>query len=350
MAITVSKSEVLLVERVTQMVISLNKVRLAIPNGHLNRETLEIFTRAGYRISGQERTYTPVIDDRHIELRILRPQEIPTFVEEGLQDIGVTGSDWLRETKAEVDVLLSLEYCRVRIAMAVHESLQNVESLSDLLVHFRNIEKPLRIFTEYLTIASESVSENPVYCELYGKTEPTIVTPWWRKGENTQVVVYLSFGATEAKPPTAADAIVEVVDTGTSLQKNGLKVIETLLESTAVLIANRDAMRDPRKREKMYDIMTLLNGVIQARRKLHLFVNVEKSMLQLLLDQLPALQKPTISPLSDENWVAVNTIVDRTQFLELVPSLRKLAQGLVVYEPRQVLPLAEIRNGSGLVG
>lgn len=172
-----------------------------------------------------------------------------------------------------------------------------------------------------------------------------IVTPWWRRGENPKVSIYLSFGATEAKPPEDADAIIEVTETGSSLEQNDLKVIETVMESTAVLIANKKSLEDRLKREKIYDILTLLKGVVDGRKKLHIFVNVSKDNLTELLKRLPALKRPTISPLSDKNWYSVNTVIERDLFLELLPTLRRLAQGLVVYEPRQVLPLEEIASG-----
>jgi ATP phosphoribosyltransferase len=322
----------------------MNKVKLAIPNGHLNAATLETFARAGYRISGRERTYTPIINDHQIEVRLLRPQEIPIFVAEGLQDIGVTGKDWLHETKVDVETLLDMEYSKVKLVVAVPESLSEINTLSDLIRFYGESGNPLRVFTEYLTLASDAVRNNPVYRKRFGSDEPTIVTPWWKKGNNSQVGVYLSFGATEAKPPTLADAIVEVVDTGASLRQNGLKAIEVLMESTAVLIANKKSLRIEVKQEKIYDIMTLLKGVVEGRKKIHIFVNVERAKLDTLLGKLPALQNPTISPLSDDKWVAVNTVIDRTRFLKLVPTLRRLAQGLVVYEPRQVLPLDNIRQ------
>ena len=312
----------------------MNKVRLAIPNGHLSKTTLDTFARAGYKISGQERTFTPIINDHHIRVRVLRPQEIPTFVAEGLQDIGVTGKDWLTETRSDVEVLLDLEYSKVKLVVAVPESQEGTESLSDLIRVFNEEQKPLKIFTEYLTLTSNAVRNNPVYQEIFGDVEPLVLTPWWKKGNNKQVGVYLSFGATEAKPPDLADAIIEVVDTGASLRQNGLKIIEVLMDSTAILVANKKAIEDPNKREKIFDIMTLLRGVIEARRKLHIFANVRRENLDSLLAQLPALQNPTISSLSDSDWVAINTIVDRT-----------LAQGLVVYEPRQVLPLETLSLG-----
>jgi ATP phosphoribosyltransferase len=171
--------------------------------------------------------------------------------------------------------------------------------------------------------------------------DPILVTPWLRKGENERVIIYLSFGATEAKPPENADAIVDAVETGTSLEENKLKSIGAVMESTAVLIANKNSLRNPGKREKIYDIVTLLRGVVDGRKKLHIFVNVSKDNLDELLHSLPALRSPTITPLSDEDWYSVNTIIDREHFLEQLPTLRRLAQGLVVYEPRQVLSLDE---------
>ncbi|MGY5880563.1 MAG: ATP phosphoribosyltransferase [Candidatus Thorarchaeota archaeon] len=323
----------------------MNKVRLAIPNGHLSKATLDAFARAGYKISGQERTFTPIINDHHVRVRVLRPQEIPTFVAEGLQDVGVTGKDWLAETRGDIEVLLDLEYSRVKLVIAIPESQDGIDSLSKLIRKFNEEQKPLKIFTEYLTLTSDAIRNNPTYREIYGDAEPLVITPWWKKGSNEQVGVYLSFGATEAKPPDLADAIIEVVDTGASLRQNGLKMIEVLMDSTAVLVANKKALGNLNKREKIIDIMTLLKGVVEGRQKLHIFANVKRTNLDSLLAQLPALQNPTISSLSDKEWVAINTIVDRTRFLELVPTLRKLAQGLVVHEPRQVLPLDSLDSG-----
>ncbi len=189
------------------------------------------------------------------------------------------------------------------------------------------------------------MKKNPVYKRFFGEADPLMVTPWWKKGENQMVSIYLSFGATEAKPPEDADVIIEVTETGTSLEQNELKVIETIMTSTAVLIANKEALKDNRKKEKIYDILTLLKGVVDGRKKLHIFMNVNKKNLQELLRNLPALKRPTVSPLSDGDWYSVNTVIDREQFLMLLPALRRLAQGLVVYEPRQVLPLEEISKG-----
>lgn len=323
----------------------MSKVSFVIPKGHLAEGTFRMLERAGYVISRGERTYRPSINDPKIELKILRPQEIPIFVSEGLHDIGITGLDWLHETRAEnVEVLLNLEYAGVKLVLAVPKAWTNINSLSDLLEEFNRRGETLRISTEYLNISAEYLMRNPVYRRLYGGVEPLVITPWWKRGENSRVALYLSFGATEAKPPEDADAIIDVMETGESLEQNNLKPIEVLMESTAILIANRDSLKNSEKREKIYDILTLLKGVVDGRKKLHIFVNVHKSNLPDLLKSLPALKKPTIAPLSDGNWYSVNTVIDKNQFLEVLPALRKLAQGLVVYEPRQVLPLEEITS------
>lgn len=322
----------------------MGKVSFLIPKGHLADGTFRILERAGYVVSGGERTYRPTINDPKIELKILRPQEIPLFISEGLHDIGITGLDWLQETKADVEVLLNLEYARVKLVLAIPKAWTSINDLSSLLEEFNRSGRTLRISTEYLNVSSDFLMSNPAYRRLYGGKEPLIITPWWKRGENSRVAIYLSFGATEAKPPENADAIVDVMETGESLEQNDLKPIETIMESTAILIANRGSLMDPEKREKIYDILTLLKGVVDGRRKLHIFMNVHKNNLKSLLDRLPALKKPTIAPLSDENWYSVNTVIDKEQFLEILPILRRLAQGLVVYEPRQVLPLEEINS------
>ncbi|MBS7605977.1 MAG: ATP phosphoribosyltransferase [Candidatus Bathyarchaeia archaeon] len=320
----------------------MGKISFAIPKGHLTEGAFRLLERAGYTILGADRSYRPSINDPKIDLKILRPQEIPMLVADGLHDIGITGVDWIRETHADVEVLLNLEYGKVKLVLAVPKSWDDVNDLSTLLEKFARENRVLRISTEYLNISAEYLMNNPAYKRLYGDREPLMVTPWWRKGENDRVVLYLSFGATEAKPPEEADAIIDVMETGESLERNNLKPIDVIMESSAILIANKISLKDPEKREKIYDVLTLLKGAIDARKKLHIFVNVHKCNLPYLLEKLPALKKPTIAPLSDEDWYSVNTVIDRSQFLELLPILRRLAQGLVVYEPRQVLPLEEI--------
>jgi ATP phosphoribosyltransferase len=202
--------------------------------------------------------------------------------------------------------------------------------------------KNFRVSTEYLNIAAEYIKKSPAYRKRFGKSEPLIVTPWWKKGENPRAKIFLSFGATEAKPPENSDCIMDVTETGSTLDANNLKIIETVMQSSAVLIANKSSLEDPQKKEKIYDILTLLKGVVDGSKRIHIFVNVKKANLQKLLSELPALKNPTIAPLADEDWCSVNTIVEKDCLINLLPKIRKLAQGIVVYEPRQVLALDEI--------
>lgn len=321
------------------------KIRFAIPKGSLERETFRILERAGYSISDEERTYRPSINDPEIDLKILRPQEIPLFVSEGLQDAGITGLDWVRETSAKVEMPLSLEYGKIRIVLAVPKNWDKVNSLSELIENFWRQGKDIRISTEYLNITSEYVKDNPTYRKFFEDSEPLIITPWWRRGKNSKVSVFLSFGATEAKPPEDADAIVDAVETGATLEQNNLKAIETIMESVSIFVTNKKALADPEKREKIFDLITLLKGAVDGRKKLHIFVNVREKNLQTLLDKIPALKKPTICTLSEKGWYSVNTVIDRDYFLKLLPTLRRLAHGLVVHEPRQILPLEEMKEG-----
>jgi ATP phosphoribosyltransferase len=319
----------------------MKQVKFVIPKGSLEKATFALLERAWYEIHGRDRTYRPVINDPGIALKLLRPQEIPIFVAEGLHDVGITGQDWIRETQADVDTLLDLEYGKIKLVLAVPRDF-HVESLTDLLKKYSRERKTLRISTEYLNIAAAYVKDNPAYQKSFGASDPLLITPWWRKGDNPRVGIYLSFGATEAKPPEDTDAIIDVTETGTTLERNNLRIIETVMESSAVLIANKHSLADKNKRGKIFDIITLLKGVIDSEKKLHIFVNVKQENLDKLLKRLPALKRPTISTLSDDGWFSVNTVVDKGEFLQLLPTLRKLAQGLVVHEPRQILPLEEI--------
>lgn len=318
------------------------KIKLVIPKGSLEKGTYDILERAGYVIHGQERTYRPTISDPKIEIKILRPQEIPIQVEEGLHDIGITGEDWVKETGADVQILLKMEYGKIKMIIAIPKSWTNINSLSKLLETFWNDGKNVRISTEYINTVARKVKSTDVYLKKFGDAEPLIITPWWRKGSNAKVSIFLSFGATEAKPPENADAIVDITETGTTLEQNDLKPVETLSTSEAVLIANKKSLKDLEKKEKIYDILTLLKGVVDGRKKLHIFVNVKEENLKMLIRSLPALKGPTVSPLSTEGWYSINTVIEKKDFLELLPTIRRLAQGLVVHEPRQVLSLAEI--------
>lgn len=320
----------------------MEKVKFAIPAGSLSKATFEIFARSGYKVTGQERTYRPTINDPKIELKILRPQEIPNFVSEGLQDAGITGQDWVRETKADVEVLQNLEYGKIRLVVAVPKIMGEIGSISDIMEDVWSKGKNFRVSTEYLNIASEYIKSSPSYKKRFGNSDPIMVTPWWKKGDNARAKIFLSFGATEAKPPENSDCIIDVTETGSTLEANNLKIIETAMVSSAVLIANKKSLEDPEKKEKIFDIMTLLKGVVDGSKRIHIFVNVRKVNLQKLLTSLPALKNPTIAPLADEDWCSVNTVIEKDCLIELLPKIRKLAQGLVVYEPRQVLALDEI--------
>jgi len=321
----------------------MEKVKFAIPAGSLAKATFEILQRSGYKVSGQERTYRPTINDSQIELKILRPQEIPVFVSEGLQDVGITGQDWIKETCAEVEILQNLEYGKIRLVVAVPKALSK-NTIGEIMESLWSKGKNFRVSTEYLNIASEYIKRNAAYKKRFGESDPMIVTPWWKKGDNPRAKIFLSFGATEAKPPENSDCIIDVTETGSTIEANNLKIIETVMTSSAVLIANKKALDDPAKKEKICDIMTLLKGVVDASKKIHIFVNVKKTNLQKLLTDLPALKNPTISPLANEDWYSVNTIIEKDLLIELLPKIRKLAQGIVVYEPRQVLALEELKK------
>ncbi|MRN60571.1 MAG: ATP phosphoribosyltransferase [Nitrosopumilales archaeon] len=316
-------------------------VKFAIPKGSIEEATFKILEQAWQSISGRGRTYRIKLSDPEIEVKVLRPQEIPTYVQEGFYDVGITGKDWVREAKADITTLLDLEYGKVKQVIAVPESFA-VEDLTGLIEEFAAKRKPLRISSEYLTTTSAHFKSNQAYQKHFGILDPMIITPWLRVGENKNVQIFLSFGATEAKPPEDVDAIFDITETGTTLGQNNLKIIDIVMESSAVVVANKSALRNTKKREKIADMIALLRGVVEARKKLHIFVNVKKENLDHLLKNMPALKKPTISELSEQGWYGVNTIIDKDEFIKLVPMMRKIAQGLVVMEPRQILPLDEI--------
>ncbi|MFQ6011615.1 MAG: ATP phosphoribosyltransferase [Nitrososphaerales archaeon] len=325
----------------------MSRIRFAIPKGSLEKATFDLLRRGWYDVKGENRTYRPVLSHSEVSLKLLRPQEIPTLVAEGLHDIGISGQDWIRETSADVEVLHNLQYGKINIIVAVPRS-SKAKNLEDLLRVYARNRRVLRISTEYLNIASEHLKSLGFYSRKYGNSDPRIITPWWKKGENKRVKIFLSFGATEAKPPEDADAIIDVTETGTTIEQNNLRIIDTVMVSWAVLIANKAAMKDKKRREKILDTLTLIRGVVDGRSKLHIFINVKKKNLKALLSKLPSLKNPTVSSLADGQWCSVNTVVEREAFLKLLPTLRKLAQGLVVHEPQQILPLEEIaKNDKG---
>ena len=316
-------------------------VKFAVPKGSIEEVTFKLLEQAWQSVSGRGRIYRVKLSDPDIEVKILRPQEIPTYVQEGFYDIGITGNDWILEAKANVHVLLDLEIGRVKQIIAVPISFP-YNNIDEMITDFAKSGRTLRISSEYLTTTSSYIKSSAAYKKHFGNADPMIITPWLRVGENTKVEIFLSFGATEAKPPEDVDAIFDITETGTTLAQNNLKIIDKVAESTAVLVANKQALKDPVKREKIADMVALLRGVVEGRKKLHIFVNVRKENLAGLLKELPALKRPTISPLSEDGWYGVNTVIDKNEFIQVVPKLRKLAQGLVVLEPRQILPLDEI--------
>jgi len=321
-------------------------VKFAIPKGSIEDQTFKILEEAWQTVRGRGKTYRVKLSDPEIEVKILRPQEIPTYVQEGFYDIGITGKDWVVEASADVKILLDLEYGQVNQVIAIPENFE-YNNLTELIEGFAKQKRTLRISSEYLTTASAHVRSNKSYQKYYGDISPMIITPWMRIGENKLVEIFLSFGATEAKPPEDVDAIYDITETGTTLVQNNLKVIETVAYSSAQLIANKNSLDDKIKAEKIADILALLKGVVEARKKLHIFVNVKEENLQKLLESLPALKGPTISKLSEVGWYGVNTVIDKNEFIKIVPKLREIAQGIVVMQPKQILPLEELKQVMG---
>ena len=318
-------------------------VRFAIPKGSLESATFKILERAWTQVRRKERTYRVFLDDPGIIVKMLRPQEIPNMVAEGLYDVGITGKDWVGETGSDVKAVLDLEYGKIRLVVAFPDSYR-YKSLDDMISDYAKKNRVLRISSEYLTTASKFIMGLPSYKKHHGSKKPLVVTPWVRLGTNHAVQIHLSFGATEAKPPEEVDCIIDVTETGTTLRQNKLKIADEILQSSAHLIANRDSLADNAKREKIYDIITLMRGAVHGVKYLHLYLNVRKENLDALLSEIPSLKKPTISMLSEEGWHGVNTVIPKEEFHRLIPTLRRVAQGLVVHEPRQILELEEIKR------
>jgi ATP phosphoribosyltransferase len=287
------------------------KLKLGIPKGSLENATVELFRRAGFQITINSRSYFPAIDDPEIECMLIRAQEMARYVEDGVLDAGLTGRDWVEENEAKVENVADLIYAKqsfgkVRWVLAVPEA-SPVHSVKDL---------------EGKIIATELVAATRRYLERNGVTAK----------------VEFSWGATEVKPPTLADAIVEVTETGSSLRANNLRIVETVLESNTQLIANTVAWKDAAKRRKLEDIRMLLQGAINALGKVGLMLNVEKGNLERVLSVLPALKRPTISTLSEDGWLAVNTILDESTVRTIIPRLKEAgAQGIVEYPLNKII-------------
>ena len=323
--------------------IKIASVKFAIPKGSLEEATFKLLENSWTKVNRKSRTYRVYLDDSEIKVKMLRPQEIPNLVSDGLYDVGITGKDWINETKSDVEPLVDLEYGKIKLVIAMPDNYR-YKSLDDMILDYSKKKKVLRISSEYLTNASKFIKSCKSYKKCYGSKDPMIVTPWLRVGTNKNVQIHLSFGATEAKPPDDVDAIMDVTETGTTLQQNGLKITDVVMESSAHLIANKKSLKDKKKREKIFDIVTLMKGAVQGRKYLHLYMNIRKTNLKKLLKDIPSLKKPTVSPLSEDGWYGVNTVILKSDFHKLIPKLRKIAQGLVVHEPRQILELEEIKR------
>lgn len=286
-------------------------LKLGIPKGSLEAATIDLFRRAGFQITVNSRSYFPSIDDSNIECMLIRAQEMARYVEDGVLDAGLTGQDWITESGADVESVADLVYAkqsfgRVRWVLAVPES-SPVQSVKDL---------------EGKVIATELVQTTLRYLEVNG----------------VNAKVEFSWGATEVKPPILADAIVEVTETGSSLRANNLRIVETVIESNTKLIANSKSWADPVKRGQMLDIKMLLEGAINAMGKVGLMLNVERRNLQAILGVLPALKTPTISNLADDNWLALNTILDESTVRTIIPRLKEAgAHGIVEYPLNKIV-------------
>lgn len=286
-------------------------LKLGLPKGSLQDATLQLLGRAGWRVTVSSRSYFPAIDDSEISCMLVRAQEMARYVETGALDAGITGRDWVLETGAEVKEVTELLYAKqslapVRWVLAVPEDAP-ARSARDL---------------EGKVIATEVVNLTKRYLARHG----------------VQARVEFSWGATEVKVPQLADAIVEITETGSSLRANRLRIIDTVLESRTVFIANTAAARDTWKCEKISNMVLLLQGAIAAYNKVGIMLNVRREHLDAVLQALPALKNPTISTLSDADWVAINTIVDEDVVRHLIPKLKAAqAQGIVEYPLNKIV-------------
>ncbi len=287
-------------------------LRLGLPKGSLQKSTFRLFERAGYAISVGSRSYYPTVDDPDIEPVLMRPQEIPRYVAAGAMDAGLTGLDWIRETEADVIQVCDLVYSKAttrpaRWVLAVAED-SDIQSPKDL--------QGKRIATEVVNLTRRYLAEHGVEAE-----------------------VEFSWGATEVKVPELADAIVELTETGSSLRANKLRVLDTVLETCTKLIANKQSWEDPHKRAKVETIATLLQGALLGEANVGLKMNVPRARLESVLGLLPALRRPTISALTDEDWVAVETVLQEREARDLIPALRQAgAEGIVEYPLNKVIP------------
>lgn len=289
----------------------MNKLVFAIPKGSLEKSTVEMMKKAGFQVRIGPRSYYPDVDDDELEMRLIRPQDTSRFIEKGIVDAGLTGADWVAENGSDVVSVAELQYAKqgfvpVRWVLAVPED-STVRKAEDL--------QGKRVSTELVNVTRKFFEERGVDAE-----------------------VEFSHGATETKAPDLVDAIVDVTETGRSLRASRLRAIETVMESITVLIASRQAWRDEWKRAKIENLAMLFNGVMVARSKVGLKMNVSSAALQEVLALLPALRNPTVSPLAEESGYAIETVLDETVARSLVPELKRAgAEGIIEYPLNKVV-------------
>lgn len=286
-------------------------LKLGIPAGSLQDSTAALFKKAGYNITFRSRSYFPQMDDDEIECLLIRAQEMARYVDEGILDAGITGHDWILETEADVHEICELVFSKVsrgpvRWVLCVPND-SPVQSVKDL---------------EGKRIATEAIGLTNGYLAKHGVTAK----------------VEFSWGATEVKPPKLADAIVEVTETGSSLRANNLRIVDEIIQSTTRFIANKKAYEDEWIRNKLNNIALMLQSCLAAEGKVGLMMNVQRNNLDAVLDILPALQTPTVTSLSDPDWVAINTILDETFVRTVIPKLKETgAKGIVEYGINKII-------------
>jgi len=287
-------------------------LNFGLPKGSLEEPTVKLFGKAGFRITKGSRSYTPSWDDPDLEGRYVRAQEMSRYVEDGFFDCGLTGRDWVKENDSSVEMVADLIYSRAsnRISkwvLAVPEQ-SEICSVSDL---------------EGKTIATELVNVTRAYLEENG----------------VKAEVEFSWGATEIKVPELVDAIVDLTETGSSLRANKLRIVDVLMETNTVLIANKATWADRDKRAKIENIALMLNAALEADTKVGLKVNLERSKLNDVLQKVPSLRKPTVSSLSDESWIALETVIEKNVARELIPMLKRMgAEGIVEFPLNKIVP------------
>jgi ATP phosphoribosyltransferase len=282
-----------------------------LPKGSLEEATLKLFSRAGFKITKGSRSYTPIWDDPELDGRFVRAQEMSRYVEDGFFDCGLTGRDWVRENNSDVEIVADLVYSRAsnRISkwvLAVPEN-SEIKTVKDL--------EGKSIATELVEVTKDFIAKHGVTAE-----------------------VEFSWGATEVKVPDLVDAIVDLTETGSSLRANKLRIVDVLMETNTVLIANKTSWADPQKKAKIENIALMLNAALQADTKVGLKLNLERCKLDELIQDLPALRNPTIASLADENWIAVETVIEKKVSRELIPALKRLgAEGIVEYPLNKIV-------------